>query len=75
MQHFLDATSLKCPMPLLKLKLLLKKCELCDTIELLVADNASVKDIPAWAEKKGYLVQCNKINNHVVSIMIKFKEC
>ncbi|WAJ69093.1 sulfurtransferase TusA family protein [Catenovulum adriaticum] len=67
----LDTQGLVCPMPLLKLKLLLKQCHSGDTIEQLVTDKTSVKDIPAWLENKGYGVQINHPTPSVYCLVIK----
>ncbi|MCU4676969.1 sulfurtransferase TusA family protein [Catenovulum sp. 2E275] len=57
MQFNLDTRGLICPMPLLKLKMLLKQCQQGDSITQLITDPTSVKDIPAWLEKKGHKIQ------------------
>lgn len=67
----LDTQGLICPMPLLKLKLLLKQCRSGDIIEQLITDKTSVKDIPAWLENKGYGVQINQQTHSVYCLVIK----
>lgn len=44
----LDATGLRCPMPLLKAKLQLGTMTTGDQLEVLATDAGSARDIPAW---------------------------
>lgn len=50
----LDCTSLKCPLPLLKLKVALVELAVGDEIELLASDPISCRDIPKFCEKSGH---------------------
>lgn len=63
MQVVRDYTHLKCPMPLLELKLLLKQYSEAKEVELQVADKSSIKDIPAWSEMKGYICKCKLVSH------------
>lgn len=71
MRFQLDTQGLVCPMPLLKLKLLLKQCRCGDIVEQLITDKTSVKDIPAWLENKGYNVQINQQANSVFCLTVE----
>ncbi|MCK7544164.1 sulfurtransferase TusA family protein [Marinobacter bryozoorum] len=44
----LDATGLRCPMPLLKAKLQLGSMAAGQQLEVLATDPGSARDIPAW---------------------------
>lgn len=44
----LDATGLRCPMPLLKAKLQLSTMSAGQELEVLATDSGSARDIPAW---------------------------
>jgi TusA-related sulfurtransferase len=44
----LDATGLRCPMPLLKAKLQLGTMTAGQELEVLATDAGSARDIPAW---------------------------
>lgn len=44
----LDATGLRCPMPLLKTKLQISSMTAGQRLEVLATDPGSARDIPAW---------------------------
>lgn len=46
----LDASGLRCPMPLLKAKLQLNTMRQGQQLEVLATDPGSARDIPAWLE-------------------------
>ena len=70
--HFtLDTQGLICPMPLLKLKMLLKQCHAGDSIQQMISDPTSAKDIPAWLENKGYKVLITQQNQQLFVLDIK----
>ncbi len=71
MQHQLNTQGLVCPMPLLKLKLLLKQCQTGDQIVQSITDTRSVKDIPAWLEMKGYSVEIRRLDSQITILDIK----
>ena len=50
----LDCQSLKCPLPLLKLKVALAEIESGTQIELLATDPISCRDIPVFCQKTGH---------------------
>jgi len=49
-----DARSEKCPIPLVQLRLLLKKMSSTDICVLKISDQGSIKDIPKLLAKQGY---------------------
>lgn len=67
----LDATLDKCPLPLVKLRIILKKMKVEDTCVMLISDKGSKKDIPKLLLKKGYSYSENCINDTVVELKIK----
>ena len=53
----LDASGLRCPMPLLKTRLALSELEPGQQLEVLATDAGSARDIPAWlAQSTHHLV-------------------
>lgn len=54
MNHTYDASLEKCPLPLVKLRVLLKKMQPGDTCWLKIADSGSKQDIPKLLAKQGY---------------------
>lgn len=48
--RMLDASDLRCPMPLLKTKLALNDMTSGETLEVLATDSGSSRDIPAWLD-------------------------
>ena len=58
----INALGLICPMPLLKLKLALKECEVKQVLKIRVSDNASIRDIPAWAIKQNHHVVVERLS-------------
>lgn len=57
--HYLDARRLLCPMPVIKLQNLVKRCLANDLIEITCTDPGTKHDIPTWC----------KIFKHEVSII------
>lgn len=53
----LDATGLKCPMPVLRARRALKPLQAGEKLLLLADDPASAKDIPAFCETTGHALE------------------
>lgn len=51
---FLDATNLRCPLPIIKLAKFTKEMAPGTVIDVRVSDPAAEYDIPAWARMKGH---------------------
>jgi len=49
-QHFIDASGLNCPMPLLKLKMALAQAAPGEVVCLISTDTGSKVDVPAYAK-------------------------
>ncbi|MGB0893468.1 MAG: sulfurtransferase TusA family protein [Parashewanella sp.] len=54
---FIDLTQYRCPLPLVKTKLLLKKMTQGEQLQLLLSDPGSRQDVPQFLTKQGYLVK------------------
>lgn len=52
---FLDATNLRCPLPIIKLAKFAKQMAPGTVIDVRVSDPAAEYDIPAWARMKGHV--------------------
>ena len=65
-----DATDEKCPLPLVKTRLLLKKLKAGDTCILRLNDKGSKSDIPKLLIKQGYLFNKRYITNTTLEIEI-----
>lgn len=50
----LDASGLRCPMPLLKTRLALSELEPGQQLEVLATDAGSARDIPAWLTQSAH---------------------
>lgn len=65
-----DASKEKCPLPLVKLRLILKKMQAGDVCVLLVRDIGSKADIPKLLRKLGYCFNQSSIDNNVIEFTI-----
>ena len=65
-----DATKDKCPLPLVKLRLLLKKMRINDTCLIRITDQGSKNDIPNLLNKKGFKFKEQNIDNDIVELLI-----
>jgi len=68
-----DASDEKCPLPLVNLRLLLKKMQKDDHCILTIADKGSIEDIPKLLNKLGYSYNQNLIDNGRIKISISSK--
>lgn len=71
MQYKYDATLEKCPLPLVKLRVILKKMQANDTCLMLISDQGSKKDIPQLLIKLGYTYSLKQINDVIVELFIQ----
>ncbi|WP_284206364.1 sulfurtransferase TusA family protein [Thalassotalea eurytherma] len=61
--HFeYNATEDKCPLPLVKLRVILKKMQPRDTCMIQVSDKGSKKDIPKLLNEQGYQFSLKQID-------------
>lgn len=49
-----DGTKARCPVPLVQMRLLLKKMDVADSCIIILKDSGSLKDIPKYLTAKGY---------------------
>lgn len=66
-----DASKDKCPLPLVKMRVLLKKLQSNDSCIIRIADNGSKVDIPKYLENKGYQFSQHNICQSIVELHIK----
>ena len=67
----LDALGLKCPMPILKAKKIIKKMTPGQTMELLSDDSGAKADIPALLNKTGCTLVEMKEEGSKITFLIK----
>jgi TusA-related sulfurtransferase len=65
-----DGRGEKCPVPLVNLRLLLKKMQGSDQCIISIDDIGSISDIPKLLDKQGYCYQEHAIKNGIVEIKI-----
>ena len=68
-----DASGEKCPLPLVNLRLLLKKMKQGDVCILTITDKGSIEDIPKLLSKLGYCYNQSLIDNGRVRITLTSK--
>jgi tRNA 2-thiouridine synthesizing protein A len=66
-----DASKDKCPLPLVKMRVLLKKLQSDDTCIIRLADQGSKSDIPKYLATKGYQYTQQQLDNSIVEFHIK----
>jgi TusA-related sulfurtransferase len=66
-----DGIGEKCPVPLVQLRLLLKKMHPGDKCIVIINDIGSVKDIPKLLNKQGYQYTEQHIGDGIVQISVK----
>lgn len=71
MLHEYDATKEKCPLPLVKMRLILKKMQKGDTFMILISDKGSKKDIPKFLTNLGYSYIKRIIDSSTVELFIE----
>lgn len=66
----LDVSALRCPLPLLEVKLWLKSAEDGRRLWLVLADPGSRQDIPAYLERIGQGVEVVKETSHRLELIV-----
>jgi len=69
-----DATQDKCPVPLVNLRLLLKKMTSHDSCLIRICDSGSKKDIPKLLIKQGFYFELRNVNEKIVELLIKLEK-
>lgn len=65
-----DGSGEKCPIPLVQLRLILKKMSRNDSCLLKISDQGSMKDIPKLLTKKGYTFKQAQLDNNILELFI-----
>ncbi len=65
-----DARSEKCPVPLVQLRLLLKKMSDSDFCLLKISDQGSIQDIPKLLTKQGYTYKQSWLEKNTLELFI-----
>jgi TusA-related sulfurtransferase len=65
-----DASQEKCPLPLVNLRVILKKMQQGDSCILQISDTGSKENIPKLLCKLGYSYHQSPIDNNVVEITL-----
>ena len=68
-----DATKEKCPLPLVNLRLLLRKLTPNDSCSIRICDKGSKKDIPKLLMKQGFYFEQRNIDEYIVELLIKME--
>ncbi|XPF95601.1 sulfurtransferase TusA family protein [Colwellia sp. RE-S-Sl-9] len=71
MLHEYDATNDKCPLPLVKMRVILKKMQANDKCSIRILDKGSKNDIPKYLVNMGYLFSSTALDNGVVELLIE----
>lgn len=66
----IDLTNFRCPLPLVKTKLALKKLPEGKKLQLLLSDSNSRQDVPKYLNNNGYLVQEVVNNCNVLELIV-----
>ena len=66
-----DACAESCPLPLVKLRVILKKMSNSDSCLMRISDKGSKQDIPKLLHKQGYSFIQKQISDDVVELYIK----
>jgi tRNA 2-thiouridine synthesizing protein A len=69
-----DATQEKCPVPLVNLRLLLRKLTAFDSCLMRICDNGSKKDIPKLLTKQGIYFEQRNVDANIVELMIRMEK-
>ncbi|WP_270817069.1 sulfurtransferase TusA family protein [Aeromonas sp. Y318-3] len=66
----LDLTPWRCPEPLIRLKLWLRKAQSGQTVTILLADAGSRQDIPAYLQRQGHHVEMQQQPDNTLSLQL-----
>lgn len=67
---FIDLTSLRCPVPLVKVKLALKSVSAGDSLHILLSDPGSRRDVPTFFKNQGHQVMVLQDDAHQLGLLI-----
>ena len=66
-----DARKDKCPLPLVKMRVMLKKLQKNDSCVIRIADQGSKSDIPKYLRIKGYEFTQHQLEHSIIEFHIK----
>lgn len=66
-----DATQEQCPLPLVNMRVILRKMDTHDTCLIKIADKGSKKDIPKFLSNAGYSYTHKIFDNGIVELIIQ----
>lgn len=61
----------KCPLPLVNMRLILKKMTASDLCVIKISDQGSKQDIPKYLTEKGYDFSLQQLDSSIVELQIK----
>ncbi len=67
----IDLTNFRCPLPLVKAKLALKKLPDGEKLHLLISDRTSRLDVPKYLLKEGYFVHEMSNSSELLELVIE----
>lgn len=73
MRHVLDATSLLCPLPVLKARKRLQPLEIGDELEMHADDPAAIVDVPHFCNEAGHTLVETRSDGDVQIYVIRKK--
>ncbi|REL29390.1 sulfurtransferase TusA family protein [Thalassotalea euphylliae] len=73
MNYQYDASGEVCPLPLVKLRVLLKKMKIGDSCRLLIKDTGSKSDIPKLLDKLNYPYTSSIIDDGIQELNIRIR--
>lgn len=71
MLHEYDASNEKCPLPLVKMRVILKKMQSNDKCLIRIADKGSKNDIPKYLTQVGYPFSSTIFDTGIVELLIE----
>lgn len=70
-EHYLDLKQLKCPIPVLKTHIFLKKLAKGEQVRIECTDPQTLDDIPAFCQTRGYTLLETFIEHETYSFKIR----
>ena len=70
----LDATAMRCPMPVLELKKAITQVKVGEVVKVVATDVGTKKDFPAWAERTGnQILEMKEESNKIIWFIKRLK--
>ena len=71
---FIDLTAFRCPIPLVKVKMLLKDLSAGSQLTVLLSDHGSRSDVPNFLKKQGHCVQSSVTEQGHLLLEVRVRE-